>query len=349
MGEKGENTAIVVRVADGVPTLSQENIDIPSLEGHQVLVKVSHVAQNPTDVQAFDNNAFGDGAVLGCDFVGEVVQLGSQVTELTKGDIVAGLIWGGEIPGLGAYSQYCVADEKISFRVPRHISRESASTVPLAAATAWLALFSKGCLGIKLDEALDKGVLIWGGSSSVGQYAIQLASIYGMKVATTCSPKNFELVRSLGASHIFDYNDQDAIQKIQQSNPGILHVFDTIGSSTSSAVASCVFDQGVGNLCTVRPGKANTEEVKPGTNVTDVLVWTAFLKDHSYREFKWPASKDDHNLSTDLFKKLLPAWLDIGMLKPNEPKVLKGLDKVTQGFQEHREGKISAYKIVYEV
>lgn len=47
-------------------------------------------------VQAIDSNAFGDGAVLGCDFVGEVVELGDSVTRLVKGDVVAGLIWGGE-------------------------------------------------------------------------------------------------------------------------------------------------------------------------------------------------------------------------------------------------------------
>lgn len=48
-------------------------------------------------VQSFDGNAFGDGAVLGCDFVGEVTELGEGVTHLAKGDIVAGLIWGGKL------------------------------------------------------------------------------------------------------------------------------------------------------------------------------------------------------------------------------------------------------------
>jgi NADPH:quinone reductase-like Zn-dependent oxidoreductase len=47
-------------------------------------------------VQSFDGNAFGDGAVLGCDFVGDVVELGGNVRRLSKGDTVAGLIWGGE-------------------------------------------------------------------------------------------------------------------------------------------------------------------------------------------------------------------------------------------------------------
>lgn len=46
-------------------------------------------------VQSFDNNAFGDGAVLGCDFTGTVEEIGSSVTRLQKGDKVAGLVWGG--------------------------------------------------------------------------------------------------------------------------------------------------------------------------------------------------------------------------------------------------------------
>jgi NADPH:quinone reductase-like Zn-dependent oxidoreductase len=70
----------------------------------------------------------------------------------------------GEIPGLGAYSHYCVADEKISFCLPRSILREQASTVPLAATTAWLALFSKTCLGIERVGAKGTSILVWGGS-----------------------------------------------------------------------------------------------------------------------------------------------------------------------------------------
>ena len=63
------------------------------------------------------------------------------------------------------------------------------------------------------------------------------------------------------------------------------YVFDTIGNTTSSALASQAVDEKGGVLCTVRPGKANTEGVTKQTKVTDVLVWTAFLKDHQYREF----------------------------------------------------------------
>ncbi|KAL4879944.1 chaperonin 10-like protein [Aspergillus karnatakaensis] len=343
------NIALVVRVADGQsPKLSKESTSIPRPAANQVVVKISHVAQNPTDVQSFDGNAFGDGAVLGCDFVGEVVELGSHVTRLAKGDIVSALIWGGETPYVGGYSQYCLADERISFKVPKSISREHASTVPLAAATAWLALFSKDCLALDKNNGQGTSVLVWGGSSSVGLYTIQLASNLGFEVVTTCSPRHADLVRSYGARHVFDYKDEDVVSKIKGAVPNLSHTFDTIGVSSSSPAASQCLRDGTGRLCTVRPGKANTENVTSATTVTDVLVWTAFLKDHSYGEFKWPASKEDHELVSELFEKL-PAWLEEGNIKPSHLKVLSGLDAVPEGFQEYRDGKISAYKIVYEL
>ncbi|KAF2120352.1 chaperonin 10-like protein [Lophiotrema nucula] len=343
--------AQVQRNKGDTPTLSKEKIDRSTPASNQVLVKISHVAQNPTDVQTFDGNAFGDGTVLGCDFVGTVEELGSEVTRLKKGDVVAGLIWGGEIKGLGAYSEYTVADERISFKVPKSISSAEASTIPLAAATAWLALFSKDCLGIERKNTKGTSltsVLVWGGSSSVGLYTIQLANLMGLQVITTCSPRNFELVESQGAHHVFDYSDKDIVAKINEVEPNLKYVFDTIGNETSSGLASQVITKEGGHLCTVRPGKANTSECTKQTKITDVLVWTAFLKDHSYGDFHWPANKDDHELASELFENL-PEWIEAGKVKPNKVGLKKGLDALEEGFQEYRDGKINAYKIVYEL
>jgi hypothetical protein len=213
----------------------------------------------------------------------------------------------GEIKGLGAFSEYTLADEKICFKVPDSISSADAATVPLAAATAWLALFSKTCLNIKRGQSNPNPVLVWGGSSkwicpvttwsstdqipaSVGLYAIQLARIYSIPVVAICSPKHFDLCKNLGASHVFDYHDPTIILGIKSAVPNIEYVFDCIGNETSSTLASqTVWPEG-GILCTVRPGKVFTENVENRVKVTDVLVWTAFLKDQSYKEFKWPVS-----------------------------------------------------------
>ncbi|KAI8316662.1 Zinc-type alcohol dehydrogenase-like protein [Colletotrichum sp. SAR11_59] len=300
------------------------------------------------NVQSFDGNAFGDGAVLGCDFAGTVEETGDQVNKLNKGDTTAGLIWGGEIKGIGGYSEYSVADNDISFRVPKNISLEEAATLPLASITSWLALFSKDCLAIPRDGGKDISVLIWGGSSSVGLYAIQIAALHGFKVITTCSPRHFDLVKSLGAKYAFDYHDDNVVESIKQAAPGLKYVFDTIGNKSSSVLASRAIDErGGGGLCTVRPGKANTEDVTKQTKVTDVLVRTAFLKDHRYGSFHWPAHEADHQLGTEFFEKL-PGWVEEGKIKPNKPKVIPGgLEGVHKGFQEYRDGNISATKLVY--
>ncbi|KAF3052480.1 hypothetical protein E8E11_010657 [Didymella keratinophila] len=330
------------------PKFVLEIVDPPHPAEHELLVENAYVAQNPTDVQSFDNNAFGDGAVLGCDFVGRVKKVGKNVSHRKSGDMIAGLIWGGEIKGFGAYADYTIANEFISFEVPSAISLQAAATVPLACCTSWLALFSKDCLAIDRKSGKQTSVLIWGGSSSVGLYAIQLARLHNFNVVTVCSPKHHNYVKDLGAHHVFDYKSDDVVDKIKEAAPRLQYIFDTIGDKTSSATSSHALGEAGGTLCTVRPGKANTEGVSSQAKVTDVLVWTAFLKDHQYKEFKWPANKDDHNLAAELFKKL-PNWLEDGTVKPNKTKVLKPLnDKLLEGFQEYRDGKISGYKIVYD-
>ena len=89
---------------------------------------------------------------------------------------------------------------------------------------------------------------------------------------------------------MFDYHDAEVIAKIKSVAPTLAHVFDCIGSKSSSASASQTVSDKGGVLCTVRPGKQFTDEVASHVKVTDVLVWTVFLKDHQYKEFKWPAS-----------------------------------------------------------
>ncbi|KAF1964489.1 hypothetical protein BU23DRAFT_585559 [Bimuria novae-zelandiae CBS 107.79] len=225
------------------------------------------MAQNPTDIQSFDTNALGDGSVFGCDFAGVVEEVGEKVKIVETGDVMARLIWG----GLGAYAKYTLADERICFKIPRGITPAAAATVPLATGTAWLALFSSGCLNIDRNR---KGT------------TVLLARTQGLTVFTTCSQRNFDLVKTVDAQSAFDYTDADVAEKIRKVAPDLTYVFDTIDNVESSAIASqAIRDEG-SVLCRVRPGKANTVKCTARTKVTDVLVWTAFLKEHAYGEFK---------------------------------------------------------------
>lgn len=170
-----------------------------------------------------------------------------------------------------------------------------------------------------------------------------------MDVIATCSSKHFDLVKSVGAKHVFDYHSSSVLGDIKAAAPDLRYVFDTIGSETTSRDASETITASGGTLCTVRPGKVFTEQCSKQTKVTDVLVWTAFLSDHRYKEHFWPANKDDHRISAEIFD-ALPSLIQKGKIAPNKTKVYTGgLSDVDKGFQEHRDGQISGYKIVYQL
>ena len=280
--------ALVCRPSNGKNHLSLESVPTPSLARHQVLVRTKAVAQNPTDVKSFDDNNVSDGAVLGCDFCGRVEKLGSDVTRVKVGDRIGGLIFPGEKKGVGAYAEYTVADEKICFKVPEAMSSEAAATIPLALTTAWLAMLSPFSLGMDRNQRDGNQMLIWGGSSSVGQYAIQIARHYGFEFATTCT--NAELVKGyLGVEkHVFNYRSPTVVEDIKTALPGITYVLDCIGTDTSSIQASKTVCDAGGVLTTVRPGKAFTENIEPRVRATDVIVWTAFFKEINYRGLNYP-------------------------------------------------------------
>ena len=86
-------------------------------------------------------------------------------------------------------------------------------------------------------ENASKIVLIWGGSSSVGQFAIQILKFYGYtSVIATASRKHHERLLGLGATAVFDYNDADSVSLISQEagSIGVSFILDCIGSKQGS-------------------------------------------------------------------------------------------------------------------
>lgn len=115
-------------------------------------------------------------------------------------------------PRSGAFAEYSSVHGDMVFKLPEGMSFAVGAGMPLRIATAALALFhSLGLPSELLDEKQTKGgesfdVLVYGGATSTGTMAIQLLKICGLRVITTCSPKNFELVRGYGADECVDYH-----------------------------------------------------------------------------------------------------------------------------------------------
>lgn len=202
----------------------------------EVVVKNRAVAINPVDwIMQTQGTGFGFRwikypFIFGNDVAGEVVEVGSEVTRFKVGDRVVGQAYSSDEKindaAYGAFQHYVVLLERTSSPMPDHLSFEAASVLPLALATAAAGLFEKDQLGLEHPhlhpKPIGKTVLIWGGSTSVGCNAIQLAVAAGYEIISTCSPKNFNLVESLGATDVFDYKDPQVIDRIVGTMKGKL-------------------------------------------------------------------------------------------------------------------------------
>jgi NADPH:quinone reductase-like Zn-dependent oxidoreductase len=167
-------------------------------------------------------------AILGTDVAGVVVEVGSGVRRFKIGDRVFGHAVGAEKARNrsqeGAFQLYTVLLERMTSKVPDAISFERAAVLPLGLSTASCAMFQNDYLALQYPAAkatpTGKTLLIWGGSTSVGSNAIQLAVAAGYEVITTASPKNFAYVQGLGASLAFDYRSKTAVADIIKAFKG---------------------------------------------------------------------------------------------------------------------------------
>jgi len=140
--------------------------------------------------------------ILGHDVAGVVTKVGSRVSKFNVGDEVYARPADHRI---GTFAELIAINEKDVALKPKNISMQEAASIPLVGLTAWQALVEKA--------NLKKGqkVFIQAGSGGVGTFAIQLAKHMGATVATTTSGTNIELVKSLGADIVIDYQKDDFV------------------------------------------------------------------------------------------------------------------------------------------
>ena len=196
---------------------------------NEIVVKNGAVAINPVDwmVQDQDTSVMLTWLkypfILGTDVAGEVVEIGSRVTRFQIGDRVVGHAVGQDenhnSAAEGAFQTYTVLQSHMASPIPSTLSYESACVLPLGVSTADCGLFPpKNQLALQYPSVTpkptSKTLLTWGGSTSVGSNAIRLAVAAGYEVITTASPRNFDYVKKLGASQVFNYNSKTVVDDL---------------------------------------------------------------------------------------------------------------------------------------
>lgn len=214
-------------------TIEQVNRPIPVAEDGQVVVRIMAAALNPVENQIAQSSdrllkfikapPMGTPFVPCWDFSGVIYAAGEGV-EYKVGDEVFGVIQnmtGGlrvlskSDIGNGSLQEYVAIPASSPFTYkPKSLSWNQAAALPLAYGTVFTALINYGRLAFTPHPA-DSGrsVLILGGSSGTGTIGIQLAKKMGLKVVTTCSTRNIDLVKQLGADEVIDYTTEHVSER----------------------------------------------------------------------------------------------------------------------------------------
>ncbi|OXV12057.1 hypothetical protein Egran_00183 [Elaphomyces granulatus] len=312
----------------------------------QLVIKNAAFAINPVDwkvqehgflMQKFPN-------ILGSDVAGHVQEVGEGVTRFKPGDRVISYAIGlpkDNNPTLAGFQLYTVVEVAVTCHIPDSMAFENAVVHPLAISTAAEGLYEPYHLALPFPAAARKQtsyqqqkkcLLVWGGASSVGSTAIQLAVASGLDVITTASARSAPSVKALGAKVVVDYNSPsmtDALVAAVKSFGGqstFMGIYDAIGQGGWQEVLQKL---GGGRVAIVLPF---SEEVPP--YVTLSQVWAGVLVDHP-------------EVADAVWRDFVPEALETGRLRPRaDPMVIPGgLEKVQEGMDRLRQG-VSAPKVV---
>ncbi|RDB29126.1 Zinc-type alcohol dehydrogenase-like protein C2E1P3.01 [Hypsizygus marmoreus] len=339
MSSNPQQKALFLESKQGQLVLGTREIHKPG--PGELLVKVLATSLNPVDWKIQKYGVFLDNfpAVLGTDVAGEVEQVGEGVTEFSKGDRV---FCQGTFENEGAsFQQYTLTTAATTAKIPSNLSFDAVSTIPVALTAAYVGLYHYGPYGLELASPLDPSnrgkyagnpLVVLGGSSSVGQYAIQLAKASGFSpIITTSSLKHADYLKSLGATEVIDRHTPLSglaaeIKKV--TDLPIRYVFDAISTKETQQAGHDLLTSGGHLVVTLNPNLAKSDDI----NVVQVL---GILR-----------LPQNFVLLKDMYSRLT-ASLEEGVIQPNRYEVLPhGLEGIIEGLQRLQNDEISGLKLV---
>ena len=234
----------------------------PVPKDNEVLIKVYASTVNRTDSgfrsAEYFISRFWSGLlrpkfpILGCEFAGVIKEIGKDVKEFTNGDKVFGF----NDKSFGGHAEYLtIVETNALTTMPEHISFDKAAALTEG---AHYALVNIRAAKIKRGQ----NVLVNGATGAIGSAAVQLLKHFGAIVTAVCNTKNVELVKSLGADTVIDYQTQD----FTKTENKFEFIFDAVGKSSFGQCKPLLTEKGI---------YISTELGKNGENILFALT-TAF-------------------------------------------------------------------------
>jgi NADPH:quinone reductase-like Zn-dependent oxidoreductase len=260
------------------------------------------------------------------------------------------------------FQLYTVLQDHMASPIPDNISYESAAVLPLGLSTAACGLFEKDQLGLQppsvspKSSLVGKTLLVWGGSTSVGSNAIQLAVAAGYEVFTTCSPKNFHYVEKLGASKAFDYRSKTVVQDLirafkDRTTAGALSIGNGAAERCMDVLDKCKGNKFVSMASYPNPDPMPTSLVVPRFILHytswSIVTWIKSKTRGIGYKFIWGGSLMNNEVGPAMFVDFLPQALANGayIAAPDPMVVGKGLESIQTAISLLKKG-VSAKKLV---
>lgn len=231
----------------------------PTPNDNEVLIKVYSSTVNRTDAgfrsAEYFISRFWTGLfkpkhqILGCEFSGVVEDIGKDVKLFKKGDRVFGF----NDKTCGGHAEYLtIAETDAVFNMPNNFSFDQSAALTEGAHYA--------LVDIKAANVQSgQNVLVYGASGAIGSSAVQLLKHFGAQVSAVCNTKNVELVKSLGADEVIDYQTED----FTKTNKKFHFIFDAVGKSSYKQCKPLLTQKGI---------YISTELGKNGVNILLALT-----------------------------------------------------------------------------
>ena len=230
--------AIIIKRQGGPEVLELSEIKLSAPGANEI--KVKNIAIGLNYIDTYHRSGLYPVKLpsgIGLEAAGKIDEVGSNVTEFSKGDNIAYA----SVP-LGAYAQQRIIPTKIAVKIPDGISHTQAATLMTKGLTTNYLL----CKTYKLKAG--ETVLFHAAAGGVGQIFAQWANSIGAKViGTVGSDEKIKIAEKNGYAYVINYTKDDFAKKVMEitNNEGVPAVFDGVGKNTFKGSLTCLKTRGM--------------------------------------------------------------------------------------------------------
>lgn len=282
-------------------------------------------------------------AILGFSSAGTVEAVGANVTYVKPGDRVVVLApLDLSDSRAGHFQEYYIAFPRYTSKIPAGVSLEAASAVPANIATVVSVLLSlhgpeRPSPDGKRAAPNGKKLLVYGGSSSVGGYAIKYAADLGYDVVTTSSPQNSDFVAALGASAVVDHTQpvDEIVAELKAKGP-FEAAIDAVGTPEPTVILGRVLAGGA-TIFSMLPEVGDAAAYKRPEDVKRVYQsWPSVLDAQGQEELlEW------------VYHVYIPEGLESGAIVPTRTaEVPGGIDGIQGVLDKSLQGGVSGKRLI---